>query len=766
MAGQNIGDKSVTLLNKHSAFVYYMNEFYPSSVINIGKSFPTHHGSIGKDSSETDFTIEYEKKKHYPKSEAQFVAYVHKEEVFPEHGVRTKVVDIAAKFLFRNRTRSVLVFGQSGCPKGKLTTCPGEEAPFFWHDKEGTRTTQVALPESLASEEFRVDEVGPIVQELVRTADGRTAGIIRIERVKHKGSYYIEVYSELTERPQYLIYNSCENVAVAYKQAGTEVDFKYLDANSTVPFGWANPSLKHSVVLKFCWGKFKEHPLEFPDSLHDFSMDEVKQEELITLPLTKRRGKNVWVSLEYDGHSRILKIGDTRKHDLTQTGITTRLVVDLAGIGVSLITTQEERRMELLYLTLSHLLLRTSELDGRKDLYFALQKLQIDNQTRDSPVFPVVLYTTASVRKDSDSAAVAEEESFFQLGFVMDELTDTQSRFYSFDFVKAAVTTIVIRLEIDFIMALQEFITFVRQNTKLEIDTKVFGTREDFISRRDPAETEATVHINDFDMQKVNIRVSYKQSLGNYTKRKQNTVLKALAAAFLNNVEELPIVLDRIYVKNIHYKIMELAIGVAEIYQDCLMQQKIAIVASLLFSHIRDIRYIGAGLADMLRRGSGTSARGGFVKNAIVGTFGTASRLTATASKSMLALTNDEDYIIAVQDEEEKLRPKHVLEGVGLGAYSAIRSVASALYGVVSKPVEGAMQDGVGGFFKGTLQGLTGVIVKPISGGLDLISKTAEGVKNTAELFGEQKQKAVMQERERRPRPFYTSQNLVHPPQR
>ena len=612
--------------------------------------------------------------------------------------------------MFRNKTRSVLVLGQTGCPKGKVTTCPGDETCFFWHDKDGSKAAQIAYPESLASEEFRVDEVGSIVQELVRSSDGKTvAGIIRIERVKHKGVFYIEVYCELTERPQYLIHNSCENITVAYKQADTETEFKYLDANSSVPFGWSNPAQKHSVALKLSWGKFKDRPVEFADSLHDFSMDEVQQEELITLPLTKRTGKNVWVSLEYDGYSKILKISDTRKHDLTQTGVTTRLVVEVAGIGTSVICTQDDRRMELLYFTLSHLQLRTSTLDGKKELYFALQKLQIDNQTRENPIFPVVLYTTTSLRKDSD---IVEEEPFFQLGFVMDTLTDAKSKFYSFKFVKAATTSIVIKLEVDFITAMQDFVGFLqrctaqtRGGTQLEINKKAFSSREDFVARRNPgAELETTVHINDFDMQKVNIRVWFKQGVGTYSKRKQNTVLKALTSAFLNNVEELPIVLDRICVRNIHYKITELLLGIAGIYQEFLLQQKIAIVASLLFSHIREVQYIGAGLSDMLRRGAGTDARsGGFMKNAIMGTFGTASRLTATASKSMLALSNDEDYIIAVQSEEEKLRPKHVLEGVGLGAYSALRSVASALYGIVSKPVEGAMQEGVGGFFKAIL---------------------------------------------------------------
>lgn len=52
--------------------------------------------------------------------------------------------------------------------------------------------------------------------------------------------------------------------------------------------------------------------------------------------------------------------------------------------------------------------------------------------------------------------------------------------------------------------------------------------------------------------------------------------------------------------------------------------------------------------------------------------------------------------------------------------------------------------------FTGTLQGVTGLFVKPISGVLDAASKTAEGVKNTALIFDKSEEK-----REREPRVFY-----------
>lgn len=55
------------------------------------------------------------------------------------------------------------------------------------------------------------------------------------------------------------------------------------------------------------------------------------------------------------------------------------------------------------------------------------------------------------------------------------------------------------------------------------------------------------------------------------------------------------------------------------------------------------------------------------------------------------------------------------------------------------------------GFFKGFSKGLAGLVVKPVAGALDFVSKTSEGVKNTANFFDEKPNET----RKRLPRVFY-----------
>jgi vacuolar protein sorting-associated protein 13A/C len=83
---------------------------------------------------------------------------------------------------------------------------------------------------------------------------------------------------------------------------------------------------------------------------------------------------------------------------------------------------------------------------------------------------------------------------------------------------------------------------------------------------------------------------------------------------------------------------------------------------------------------------------------------------------------------------------------------SMFSGLGEGITGLVSQPVRGAEKDGVGGFFKGALKGFAGLVVKPVVGVIDLTSKTAEGIKNTANYFDEKPN----EKRSRPPRVFYS----------
>jgi vacuolar protein sorting-associated protein 13A/C len=64
------------------------------------------------------------------------------------------------------------------------------------------------------------------------------------------------------------------------------------------------------------------------------------------------------------------------------------------------------------------------------------------------------------------------------------------------------------------------------------------------------------------------------------------------------------------------------------------------------------------------------------------------------------------------------------------GASAFGRSVVLGVTGLVTQPISGASEGGMG-VVKGMMKGLTGVIVKPAVGAVDFITYTNEGLKNT-----------------------------------
>lgn len=67
------------------------------------------------------------------------------------------------------------------------------------------------------------------------------------------------------------------------------------------------------------------------------------------------------------------------------------------------------------------------------------------------------------------------------------------------------------------------------------------------------------------------------------------------------------------------------------------------------------------------------------------------------------------------------------------------------------QPYKGGVEAGVIGFIKGTALGLSGLVIKPVSGVLDAASKTAEGISNTCTYFDDKPRDTWM----RAPRLFY-----------
>ncbi|CAI9119065.1 OLC1v1020728C1 [Oldenlandia corymbosa var. corymbosa] len=105
---------------------------------------------------------------------------------------------------------------------------------------------------------------------------------------------------------------------------------------------------------------------------------------------------------------------------------------------------------------------------------------------------------------------------------------------------------------------------------------------------------------------------------------------------------------------------------------------------------------------------------------------GNASSALGHMSKGVAALSMDKKFIQSRQRQEGKGVEDLgdvIREGGGALAKGLFRGVT----GILTKPLEGAKASGVEGFVQGVGKGLIGAAAQPVSGVLDLLSKTTEG---------------------------------------
>ncbi|XP_033726256.1 vacuolar protein sorting-associated protein 13A-like isoform X3 [Pecten maximus] len=122
--------------------------------------------------------------------------------------------------------------------------------------------------------------------------------------------------------------------------------------------------------------------------------------------------------------------------------------------------------------------------------------------------------------------------------------------------------------------------------------------------------------------------------------------------------------------------------------------------------------------------------------HAVGGAAGAVSRITGTLGKGFAALTLDDDYQKKRREAMNK-RPANVREGLARGGKGLVMGVFDGVTGIVRKPIEGAKNEGVGGFFKGVGKGLVGVVTRPTSGVIDFASSSLEGIKRITDFSEE-----------------------------
>nr|CAD7427810.1 unnamed protein product [Timema monikensis] len=136
------------------------------------------------------------------------------------------------------------------------------------------------------------------------------------------------------------------------------------------------------------------------------------------------------------------------------------------------------------------------------------------------------------------------------------------------------------------------------------------------------------------------------------------------------------------------------------------------------------------------------------------GAAGAVSRITGAVGKGIAALSFDKDYQ-RKRREAMHQRPANVQMGLARSGKGLVMGVVDGVSGVIMKPISGAREEGIEGFFKGVGKGMMGLVTRPTAGVIDFASGSLDAVKRATEMGDEVT-------RLRSPR-FFQQDGLVRP---
>ncbi|EGR29518.1 PH domain protein [Ichthyophthirius multifiliis] len=217
----------------------------------------------------------------------------------------------------------------------------------------------------------------------------------------------------------------------------------------------------------------------------------------------------------------------------------------------------------------------------------------------------------------------------------------------------------------------------------------------------------------------------------------------------LTNIEDAIVTLKGIELLNIFDTTQGISQKLIDNYKQQIIPQILNLLGSLniIGNPIKLFSNVSTGVKDFIQKpiqglvqgpieagmGLGYGATS-LLKNVMCGTFNSIDKIAGSFSNGITHLCIDDDFIQQRHEKKSK-KPKDAFEGIEQSLICIYNGVKSGVIDTVQKPIQGSKENGIKGFIKGTWQGISGVIIKPVSGILDAISKTAEGFKNTAMYF-------------------------------
>ena len=585
--------------------------------------------------------------------------------------------------------------------------------------------------------------------------------------------YYIE--QNLEQNFEFSIMQSCESKPPSFK----------VDNKNPIAFCWDYPNDKKEIKVMI-----KDNQEIYQDYSHVLTIDKIDSKMFLTL---QPKGKEpeytiqVLTILENQSKRTYFKRYEKKKkgknaqninlegnEDKKKINREVEITCRLSHIGINIIQNTSNKTREILYLTLRNLEFCLVDTKKTRTLQAKIRYINIDNNHTYLVNYPV-LFTPTEYNK------IMKKGKYFLNVFVEKSLKNEEVN--NFKAVQIEIEPFSVKIEDTFLSVIIEFYSALSEVLWPKDAEKSDPLEKRYLYQLDknirpqfwfwekdeiPVSNQQTF-IDDFILSPIKLNLTF------LTKSKGSDIsngfavlamfFKALGVA-LANIDDAPIKLTGLKLENCFDTTSGITSKLISHYKTNLTTEIFKLLGSIniLGNPVGLFSQIGTGVSDLIEKPMEGFIKGpleggvGLVKGAgsllshtLAGTLNSLDKITGSLGTGIAALSLDDEYL-AQREKMKMTKAKHVGQGLTQAGMSIFTGFEKGITGVFMKPIEGASKGGVKGFLKGTFQGLSGLIVKPVSGLLDAASKTAEGIKNTA-TFADDKPK---ESRERLLRVFYS----------
>ncbi|KAG7211251.1 hypothetical protein KM043_010561 [Ampulex compressa] len=403
-------------------------------------------------------------------------------------------------------------------------------------------------------------------------------------------------------------------------------------------------------------------------------------------------------------------------------------------------------------------------------LHAKINRLQIDNQLSEC-VFPVILAPVPPPKSVAQSTVM---KPFAELSMVKRLLE--HSNVQQFRYFKVLVQEFHIKVDIVFINAIiglfeANAANDAEESRLFQLDMKLVDEPlMHHVSLITTAEQKNFFDLLHFSPLKIHISFSMSGSGGGPSAVPQvlNVLLQGIGVTLtdINDIVFKLAYFDREYVFMTHKQLISEATthyvgqAIKQAYVLVLGLDVIGNPYGLVVGTMKGIEDLFYEPFQGAIQGPGEFAEGlylgvrSMLGHTVGGMAGAVSKITGAMGKGIAALTFDKDYQRKRQEQLNK-QPANLQEGLARSGKGLVMGVVDGVTGVVMKPISGAKEEGVEGFFKGFGKGVVGLVTRPTAGVIDFASGSFGAVRRATELSEEVK-------RVRAPR-FLQLDSLVRP---